>query len=140
MPLSDACSLCNPCVALQVEEVAKVKLQKSKQLRAEAAKDWREINDGTLRFKRQHEEVAELRQLGKQDLLAFMQVIKSCLRLTWTGHCCGQAKTYAVALKRQVGRTCRTLSGEASGVLHQPAHVHGKGWWLPQGIWTGCTC
>ena len=54
--------------------MAKVKLQKSKQLRAEAVKDWREINDGTLRFKRQDEEVAELRQLGKQDLLDFMQV------------------------------------------------------------------
>ena len=54
--------------------MAKVKLQKSKQLRAEAAKDWREINDGTLRFKRQDEEVAELRQLGKQELLDFMQV------------------------------------------------------------------
>ena len=78
--------------ALQVEEVAKVKLQKSKQLRVEAAKDWREINDGTLRFKRQDEEVAELRQLGKQDLLNFMQVNnKLTAALLWAGrqHCGG---------------------------------------------------
>ena len=72
--------------------MAKVKLQKSKQLRVEAAKDWREINDGTLRFKRQDEEVAELRQLGKQDLLNFMQVNnKLTAALFWAGreHCGG---------------------------------------------------
>ena len=97
--------------------MAKVKLQKSKQLRAEAAKDWREINDGTLRFKRQDEEVAELRQLGKQELLDFMQVNNWSTAayldraLLWSG------KEYCTGLRRQARRSCQTLLGEAGGLF-----------------------
>jgi insulysin len=39
--------------AAAVEELAKVKLEKPKRLREVAGRDWREIEDGTLRFTRQ---------------------------------------------------------------------------------------
>lgn len=64
-----------------VEELAKSKLEKPKRLREVAAKDWREIDDGTLRFKRQEDEVAEVRKLTPGDLLAFFDE-KVCNRAT----------------------------------------------------------
>lgn len=60
--------------SLQVEELAKAKLEKPKRLGEMAAKEWREIEDSTLMFDRQEREVAALRQLEKADLEAFFQV------------------------------------------------------------------
>lgn len=61
-------------VGVQVEELAKAKLEKPKQLRELAAKEWREIDDGTLVFDRPSAEVAALRTLSKSDLLQFFKV------------------------------------------------------------------
>ncbi len=58
----------------QVEELAKAKLEKPKRLRELAARDWREIDDGTLIFDRPAAEVAALRTLSKADVLQFFQV------------------------------------------------------------------
>jgi insulysin len=55
----------------QVEELAKVKLERPKRLREVASKDWREIDDGVERFDRQQTEVAELRKLTHRDLMEF---------------------------------------------------------------------
>ena len=70
---------------MQVEELAKAKLEKPKRLKEQAAKEWREIDDGTLVFRRPEAEVASLRQLTKADLAAFFVVSlaalqASCLR------------------------------------------------------------
>jgi len=61
-------------IGVQVEELAKAKLEKPKRLRELAAKEWREINDGTLVFDRPSAEVAALRTLSKPDLLQFFKV------------------------------------------------------------------
>ena len=63
----------------QVEELATSKLEKPKKLRDAAQKDWSEIDDGTLHFNRQEEEVAELRRLSKIDFLSF------CEEYLWNG-------------------------------------------------------
>ena len=60
--------------AVQVEELAKTKLEKPKRLREVATKDWREIDDGSLRFSRQEEEVVELRKISQEELLQFFDV------------------------------------------------------------------
>lgn len=57
-----------------MEELAKAKLEKPKRLRELAAREWREIDDGTLVFGRPAAEVAALRQLSKSDVLHFFQV------------------------------------------------------------------
>ncbi len=59
---------------MQVEELAKAKLEKPKQLRQLAACEWREIDDGTLVFGRPAAEVAVLKTLTQEDLLAFFEV------------------------------------------------------------------
>jgi hypothetical protein len=59
---------------VQVEELAKAKLEKPKRLRQLAAREWKEIDDGTLVFGRPAAEVAVLRTLTKEDLLGFFQV------------------------------------------------------------------
>lgn len=59
---------------VKIEELAKDKLEKPMRLNELAAKEWREIDDATLEFDRPHAEVAELRQLTKQDLIAFFEV------------------------------------------------------------------
>ncbi|BDA50691.1 Insulin-degrading enzyme [Coccomyxa sp. Obi] len=59
--------------ASQVEELAKAKLEKPKRLRELAAREWREIDDGTLVFGRPAAEVAALRTLTKSDVLQFFQ-------------------------------------------------------------------
>ena len=65
-----------------MEELAKAKLERPKRLRQLAAREWREIDDGTLVWERPAAEVAALRTLSKADLLAFYQV--------WDGWaCCG---------------------------------------------------
>jgi insulysin len=53
------------------EELARAKLEKPKRLREAAARDWREIDDGTLRFARDEDEVARLRTISKAELLEF---------------------------------------------------------------------
>ncbi|EIE20423.1 hypothetical protein COCSUDRAFT_30601 [Coccomyxa subellipsoidea C-169] len=60
--------------ASQARELAKAKLEKPKRLRELAARDWREIDDGTLIFDRPAAEVAALRTLSKADVLQFFQV------------------------------------------------------------------
>jgi insulysin len=55
----------------QIEELAKVKLERPKRLREVASRDWREIDDGVERFDRQEDEVAELRKLTHEELLEF---------------------------------------------------------------------
>ena len=57
-----------------MEELAKAKLEKPKRLRELAAREWREIDDGTLVFGRPAAEVAALRTLTKPDVLQFFQV------------------------------------------------------------------
>ncbi len=59
---------------IQVEELAKSKLEKPKRLRQAAARDWGEIALGTLRFDRPEAEVAALRTLTHADLVAFLDV------------------------------------------------------------------
>eukprot|EP00887_Chlorella_sp_A99_P007901 scaffold12.g7901.t1 len=54
-----------------VEELCKAKLEKPKRLKEAAARDWREIDDGTLRFDRVDAEVAALRALTRADLTSF---------------------------------------------------------------------
>jgi hypothetical protein len=58
----------------QVEELAKAKLERPKRLRQLAAREWREIDDGTRVFERPAAEVAALWQLSKADLQRFFQV------------------------------------------------------------------
>ncbi len=60
---------------MQVEELAKAKLEKPKRLRELAAREWREIDDGTLVFGRPAAEVAALRSLTKSDVMQFFQVL-----------------------------------------------------------------
>lgn len=69
-----------------VDELAKAKLERPKRLREVAARDWREIDDGTGRFAREEDEVAELRSLTLQDLVDFYvhHVIKSSTRRMMT--------------------------------------------------------
>ena len=55
----------------QVEELAKSKLEKPKRLREVAARDWREIDDGTLRFGRREAEVEALRGVTHEEVVAF---------------------------------------------------------------------
>ena len=64
----------------QVEELAKAKLEKPKRLKEQAAKEWREIDDGTRVFRRPEVEVASLRQLTKPDLAAFFAVSLAALQ------------------------------------------------------------
>ena len=74
-----------------MEELAKAKLERPKRLRQLAAREWREIDDGTLVFDRPAAEVAALRRLSKADLLCFFQVGAGpfpCCRRTL---CCMQA-------------------------------------------------
>ncbi|KAI4325648.1 hypothetical protein MLD38_031029 [Melastoma candidum] len=54
-----------------VNALIDMKLEKHKNLREESQFYWREISDGTLKFDRRESEVSMLRQLKKQDLLAF---------------------------------------------------------------------
>lgn len=54
-----------------VEELAKAKLESPKRLRDIAVRDWKEIDDGTLKFKREEEEVAALRRLSQAQLVDF---------------------------------------------------------------------
>lgn len=58
-------------LAIQIEELAKVKLERPKRLREVASRDWREIDDGVERFERQEEEVAELKKLTHEELMEF---------------------------------------------------------------------
>ena len=50
------------------------KLEEPKFLRHQAQREWREIHDGTMRFDRVAVEVAALRAVTLQQLLAFYQV------------------------------------------------------------------
>jgi hypothetical protein len=59
---------------LQVEELAKAKLEKPKRLGHLAARYWREIDAGTLVFGRPQAEVDQLRRLTREDLDAFFRV------------------------------------------------------------------
>lgn len=54
-----------------VEELAKAKLESPKRLRDIAVRDWKEIDDGTLKFNREEEEVAALRRLSRDELVQF---------------------------------------------------------------------
>lgn len=56
-----------------VEELCKTKLEAPKRLREAVARVWREIDDGSMKFERQEEEVAELRKLTKDDVIAFFR-------------------------------------------------------------------
>lgn len=58
----------------QVEELAKAKLEKPKRLGELAAKEWREIDDGTKIYDRPDQEAAALRKLEKDELLTFFKV------------------------------------------------------------------
>ena len=58
----------------QVEELAKAKSEKPKRLGELAAKEWREIDDGTKIFDRPDQEAAALRKLEKDELLTFFKV------------------------------------------------------------------
>ena len=55
----------------QVQSLIAVKSEKLKNLSEEAKRYWKEIDEGTLHFKRQDLEVEELKKLTKQDLLEF---------------------------------------------------------------------
>ena len=59
---------------VQVEELAKAKLEKSKRLGELAAKEWREIDDGTNSFGRPEQEAAVLHTLERNELVTFFQV------------------------------------------------------------------
>ncbi|KAG7668348.1 hypothetical protein Ndes2526B_g00937 [Nannochloris sp. 'desiccata'] len=61
-------------LANQIEELAKVKLERPKRLREVASRDWREIDDGVERFDRQKEEVAELKKLTHEELMEFFDM------------------------------------------------------------------
>lgn len=65
--------------SLQVEELAKAKLEAPKRLREQAAKEWREIDDATFVFDRPQVEVAALCRLTKTDLLTFFEVANAPL-------------------------------------------------------------
>ena len=60
-----------PCHNEQVQSLIAVKSEKLKNLSEEATRYWKEIDEGTLHFKRQVLEVEELKKLTKQDLLEF---------------------------------------------------------------------
>nr|XP_043635707.1 insulin-degrading enzyme-like 1, peroxisomal [Erigeron canadensis] len=54
-----------------VNALIEMKLEKHKNLREESSQFWREIQDGTLKFDRKDHEVAELKQLTKDELIQF---------------------------------------------------------------------
>lgn len=54
-----------------VNALIEIKLEKHKNLREETGFYWGEIDDGTLKFNRQKDEVAALRKLNKEDLMTF---------------------------------------------------------------------
>ncbi|KAJ7972217.1 insulin-degrading enzyme-like 1, peroxisomal [Quillaja saponaria] len=54
-----------------VNTLIDMKLEKHKNLSEESAFYWREIYNGTLKFNRRESEVAELRQLSRQELIEF---------------------------------------------------------------------
>lgn len=57
-----------------MEELVKSKLEKPKKLLQLAAREWQEIDDNTLVFDRRSAEVAELKELTKDDLISFFKV------------------------------------------------------------------
>ena len=57
-----------------MEELVKSKLEKPKKLLQLAAREWQEIDDNALVFDRRSAEVAELKQLTKDDLISFFKV------------------------------------------------------------------
>ncbi|KAK9803974.1 hypothetical protein WJX72_009535 [[Myrmecia] bisecta] len=72
----------------QVEELAKDKLEKPKRLRQEAAREWKEIDEGMLMFDRREREVDALRQLTKADLVDFYKafVVEAATRRKLSVH------------------------------------------------------
>ncbi|KAK9821610.1 hypothetical protein WJX81_007570 [Elliptochloris bilobata] len=79
--------------ASRVEELAKARLEKPKRLRQQAAREWREIEDGMLVFDRQAAEVAELRRLTPANLADFLQeaVVDAAARRKLCIRICGHA-------------------------------------------------
>jgi len=105
--------------AAQVNELVKAKLEKPKRLREVAAKNWKEIDDGTMRFKREEEEVAELKMLSPADLLLFFNEVlgspasrrKFAVHVQ-SGSCCGQVQ----AAKNGVDGTASIVTGTGGAV------------------------
>lgn len=54
-----------------VNALIEIKLEKHKNLREETGFYWNEIDDGTLKFERQKDEVAALRKLNREQLIEF---------------------------------------------------------------------
>jgi len=53
------------------EQLAVAKLEEPKKLREAAERSWREIDDGTLRFERQRDEVEALKDVSREQLIDF---------------------------------------------------------------------
>lgn len=53
------------------EQLAVAKLEEPKKLREAAERSWREIDDGTLRFDRQRDEVEALKDVNREQLIEF---------------------------------------------------------------------
>lgn len=67
---------------LQVEELAKSKLEKPKRLQQQAHREWQEIKHASLQFQRRQQEADALRQLTKADLSTFFQVCPPVRHIT----------------------------------------------------------
>ena len=60
---------------MQVEELIKAKKEKDKRLRQQAAKEWREIDEATLKFDRRDQEISALQACTKHSLTTMIQVV-----------------------------------------------------------------
>ena len=115
-------------ISLQVEELAKSKLEKPKRLQQQAHRDWQEIKHGSLKFQRRQQEAHALRQLTKADLSSFFQVScdsTSVDKLCMCHLCCCQAQCqeHNVTAQTSFGR-CETLHYLLKSILAFAADMH----------------
>lgn len=83
--------------AAAVAELSKSKLERPKKLYELAGRYWNEVQYGTHLFDRQEQEVAALKTLAKQDLVAFAREIVADVssRRKLAVHVCGTAESVA---------------------------------------------
>ena len=107
--------------AAQVQELAKAKLERPKRLREIASKDWREVDDGTLRFKRQEEEVAVLKDLSQAEVLEFLDemMTNKSTRKKVSVHVQAEASTVGAKEGDGVDGTGQSVSGGEAAVEYE---------------------
>ena len=59
---------------MQAEELVKSKQERDKRLKQQAAKEWREIDEGTLMFERKTKEILALQSYTRDSIASYIQV------------------------------------------------------------------